>query len=150
MASAELRAARIEWPTSSKHRWLIRSTAASAPQDVLQGLVYFDLPVPAGRSELQVICEASDGSEAVQLAEELKPDLVVLDIGLPKLNGIEAARRIRQLSPNSKIIFLSQNNSLEVVQEALSTGALTYAEKAHAGSELLSAVNAVLTGVAEC
>jgi DNA-binding NarL/FixJ family response regulator len=98
-----------------------------------------------GRSELQVICEASDGSEAVQLAEELKPDLVVLDIGLPKLNGIEAARRIRQLSPNSKIIFLSQNNSLDVVQEALSTGALTYVEKAHAGSELLSAVNAVLT-----
>jgi len=98
-----------------------------------------------GRPELQIICEASDGSEAVQRAEELKPDLIVLDIGLPKLNGIEVARRILQLSPNSKIIFLSQNNSLEFVQEALSAGALAYVEKEHAVSELLSAVDAVLT-----
>jgi DNA-binding NarL/FixJ family response regulator len=98
------------------------------------------------RPELGVICEASDGSEAVQKAEELKPDLILLDIGLPKLNGIEAARRIRQLSPGSKIIFLSQDNSLDVVQEALSTGALAYVHKAHAGSELLPAVEAVLRG----
>jgi len=98
------------------------------------------------RPELQVICEASDGSEAVQKAEELKPDLILLDIGLPKLNGIEAARRIRQLSPGSKIIFLSQDNSLDVVQEALSTGALAYVHKAHAGSELLPAVRAVFRG----
>ena len=75
------------------------------------------------RPEWQVICEASDGSEAVQKAEELKPDLILLDIGLPTLNGIEVARRIRQLSPNSKIVFLSQDNSLDVVQVALSTGA---------------------------
>ena len=75
------------------------------------------------RPEWQVIAEASDGSEAVQKAEELKPDLILLDIGLPKLNGIEAARQIRQRSPSSKIIFLSQNNDLDVVQAALSTGA---------------------------
>jgi DNA-binding NarL/FixJ family response regulator len=98
------------------------------------------------RPELQVICEASDGSEAVQKAEELKPDLILLDIGLPKLNGIEAARRIRQLSPNSKIIFLSQDNSPEVVQAALSTGALGYVYKAYARGDLLPAVDAVLRG----
>ncbi len=68
------------------------------------------------RPELQVICEVSDGLEAVQKADELKPDLILLDIGLPKLNGIEAARRIRQLSPSSKIINLSQDNSLEGVR----------------------------------
>ena len=85
-----------------------------------------------GKPELQVVCEASDGSEAVQKADDLKPDLIVLDIGLPKLNGIEAARRIRQLSPNSKILFLSQNNDLEIVQAALDTGALGYVHKMNA------------------
>ena len=98
------------------------------------------------RPELQVVCEASDGSEAVQLADDLKPDLIVLDIGLPKLNGIEAARRIRQLSPNSKIIFLSQNNSREIVQAALGTGALGYVCKVKAQEELLAAIDAVLLG----
>jgi DNA-binding NarL/FixJ family response regulator len=75
------------------------------------------------RPEWQVIAEAADGPEAIQKAEELKPDLIVLDIGLPKLNGIEAARQIRQLSPSSKILFLSQNNDLDVVRAALSMGA---------------------------
>ena len=98
------------------------------------------------RPEWQVIAEASDGSEAVQKAKELKPDVVLLDIGLPKLNGIEAARRIRQLSPSSKIVFLSQNNDLDIVQAALSTGALGYVHKTDARSELLPAVDAVLRG----
>jgi CheY-like chemotaxis protein len=98
------------------------------------------------RPELQVIAEAPDGSEAIQKAEELKPDLIVLDIGLPKLNGIEAARRIRQLSPSSKIIFLSQYNSLDVVQAALGTGALGYVRKTDARRDLLLAVGAVLHG----
>jgi CheY-like chemotaxis protein len=88
----------------------------------------------------------SDGLEAVQKTQELKPDLILMDIGLPKLSGIEAARRIRQVSPNSKIIFLSQDNSLDVVQEAFSTGALAYVHKARAGSDLLPAVEAVLRG----
>jgi len=96
--------------------------------------------------EWQVIAEAEDGLEAIQKAEELKPDLIVLDIGLPRLNGIEAARRIRQLSPRSKIVFLSQNNSLDVVQTALSTGARGYVHKSDAGYELLPAVDAVLRG----
>ena len=99
------------------------------------------------RPEWQVIAEASDGLEAVQrAAEELKPDLILLDIGLPKLDGIEAARRIRQCSPSSKIIFLSQNRDLDVVRAALSTGALGYVLKTDAGRELLSGVDAVLGG----
>ena len=98
------------------------------------------------RPDCQVIAEASDGLEAVQKAEDLKPDLVLLDIGLPKLDGIEAARQIRQRSPSSKIVFLSQNNDLDVVRAALGTGALGYVRKIDAGRELLPAVDAVLRG----
>jgi len=96
--------------------------------------------------ELEFICELSDGLTAVQKAEELNPDLILLDIGLPTLNGIEAARQIRKLVPRAKIIFLSQESSDDVVQEALSLGALGYVVKALAGSELMPAVNAVLEG----
>ena len=95
---------------------------------------------------LQVICEVFDGLEAVHKAEELKPDLILLDIGLPTLNGIEAARQIRQLAPDSKIIFLSQEFSAEVVEEALRLGAWGYVPKTRAGSDLLPAVEAVLSG----
>jgi DNA-binding NarL/FixJ family response regulator len=98
------------------------------------------------RPQWQIIAEVSDGSEAVQKAEELKPDLILLDIGLPKLNGIEAARRIRRYSPGSKIVFLSLNNDLDVVRAALSTGALGYVLKIDAQSALLPAVEAVLRG----
>jgi DNA-binding NarL/FixJ family response regulator len=96
------------------------------------------------RAELHVISEVSDGLEAVQKALELQPTLIVLDIGLPSLNGIEAARRIRELSPKSKILFLSQESSAGVVQEALCLGALGYVVKAYAAIDLLLAVEAVL------
>ena len=98
------------------------------------------------RPESQVIAEASDGLEAVQKAEDLKPDLILVDIGLAKLNGIEAARRIRQRSPSSKIVFLSENNDLAVIRAALGTGALGYVRKIDAGRELLLALDAVLRG----
>ncbi len=98
------------------------------------------------RPGCQVIAEASDGPEAVQKAEDLKPDLILLDIGLPKLNGIEAAWRIRQLSPGSKIVFLSQHNDLDIVRAALGTGALGYVRKTDARRELLPAVDAALLG----
>jgi CheY-like chemotaxis protein len=98
------------------------------------------------RPQWQIIAEVSDGSEAIQKAEELNPDLILLDIGLPKLNGIEAARQIRQFSPNSRIVFLSQNNDSDIVRAALSTGALGYVHKTDAQSELLPAVDAVLRG----
>ena len=98
------------------------------------------------RPEWQVVAETSDGLEAVQKVEELKPDLILLDIGLPKLNGIEAAGRIRQLSPNSRIVFLTQYNDRDVVRAALSTGALGVVHKTDAGGELLAVVDAVLRG----
>jgi DNA-binding NarL/FixJ family response regulator len=100
----------------------------------------------AERRDVQVICEASDGLEAVHKAEELKPDLILLDIGLPTLNGIEAARQIRQLCPESKIIFVSQESDADIVQEALSFGALGYVVKTMAGGELLTAIKAVCGG----
>ncbi|MFZ0521919.1 MAG: response regulator transcription factor [Candidatus Acidiferrales bacterium] len=98
------------------------------------------------KSGLQIVGETADGLEAVQKAEELQPDLVVLDIGLPSLNGVEAARRIRKLSPESKILFVSQETSGDVVQATLALGASGYVVKTHAGSELLAAVAAVLEG----
>jgi DNA-binding NarL/FixJ family response regulator len=96
------------------------------------------------RPELEIICEASDGLDAVQKAEELRPDVVLLDIGLPKLNGIEVALRIRELSPQSAVLFVSQESSTEVLQGALATGAKGYVLKMDAGKELLTAVDAVL------
>ena len=96
------------------------------------------------RPDLHLIGEVSDGLQAVQKALELQPDLIVLDIGLPGLNGIEAARRIRKLSSKSTILFLSQESSADVVQEALCLGALGYVIKAYAASDLLAAVEAVL------
>ena len=96
--------------------------------------------------ELQIVCEVSDGLESVQKAEELQPDLVLLDIGLPSLNGIEAAQRIRKLSPKSKILFVSQETSTNVVQGALASGGSGYVLKMNARKELLTAVNAVLGG----
>jgi DNA-binding NarL/FixJ family response regulator len=100
----------------------------------------------AERPDVQVIGEVSDGLEAVHRAEELKPDLILLDIGLPTLNGIEAARQIRQLCPESKIIFVSQESDPDIVQEALSFGALGYVVKTIAGGELLTAIKAVCGG----
>jgi DNA-binding NarL/FixJ family response regulator len=98
------------------------------------------------KPEWRIVGEASNGLEAVQKSEGLQPDLIVLDIGLPKLNGIEAARRIRKLRPESKILFLSQETSADIVQETLDLGAVGYVAKAYAGSELLVAMETVCGG----
>jgi CheY-like chemotaxis protein len=97
-------------------------------------------------SELRVIGEASDGPEAIERANTLQPDLILLDIGLPTLNGIEAARRIREVSPASKILFVSENRCPDIAEAALSTGADGYVVKSDAASELLPAIDAVLRG----
>jgi CheY-like chemotaxis protein len=98
------------------------------------------------RPRLQVVCEVSDGLIAVQKAAELKPDLILLDIGLPTLNGFEAARRILVLAPESKIIFSSQQTSPDFVQEAMELGAWGFVFKTHAERDLLLAIDAVLSG----
>ena len=98
------------------------------------------------RADFQTIYEASDNLEAFQRAEELQPDLILLDIGLPGLNGIEAGRQIRKVSPHSKILFVSQDSSYDVVKEALRLGAQGYVVKADAARGLLPAVDAVLQG----
>ena len=90
--------------------------------------------------------QASDGLEAVQKVEEQRPDLILLDIGLPKLNGLEVARRVRKLPVPPRILFISQESSPEVVREALSNGALGYVHKLRAERDLLPAVEAVLIG----
>ena len=95
---------------------------------------------------LQVVGEVSDGLEAVRRAAELQPDLILLDIGLPSLGGMEAARRIRWLSPASKIIFVSLESSADIVQEALSIGAAACVMKTRVGTDLLPAVDAALDG----
>jgi CheY-like chemotaxis protein len=96
--------------------------------------------------DLQLICEVADGLEAVQKAQELQPDIILLDIGLPTLNGIEAARRIREVSPISKILFVSENRSWDIAEEALRTGAIGYVVKSNAGTELLPALKAAFEG----
>ena len=95
---------------------------------------------------LQIVGEVSDGLKAVSHAKELQPDLILLDIGLPSLDGIEAARQIRTHCPLSKIMFVTQESAAQFVQEAFRIGAMAYVTKRHARKELLAAVEAVLDG----
>ena len=97
-------------------------------------------------SRFQVVGHALDGLEAVQKAEELQPNLILLDIGLPKLNGIEAAKRIRQVAPKAKILFVSSLNSSDVAKEALRVGGNGYVVKSEVSRELLPAIESVLGG----
>jgi DNA-binding NarL/FixJ family response regulator len=96
---------------------------------------------------LHIVGEVQDGLQAVRQAEALQPDLILLDIGLPGLNGIEAARKIRDIAPSAKIVFLTQESASDVVEEAFALGAQGYVLKAQAGSELLAALEAVSLGL---
>ena len=98
------------------------------------------------RPTWRVIGQVSDGLEAVQKAQDLQPDLIVLDIGLPTINGIEAARRMRTAAPHSKILFLTQNTTPDIVEAALSTGASGYIVKSEALEELFEALETVIQG----
>ena len=98
------------------------------------------------KSDWNIVGEASDGLDAAQKAKELEPDLILLDVGLPGLNGIEVAQQISQLGLKSKILFLSGLSNQEIAQAALGTGAGGYVYKFDAGRELVSAIEAVLQG----
>ena len=95
---------------------------------------------------LELVAQVSDGLEAVQKSKELQPDLILLDIGLPLLNGIKAALRIRDVSPASKIVFVTENHDRDIAEEAFRTGATGYVIKSTAARELLPALDAVLHG----
>jgi len=95
---------------------------------------------------VRVVECASDGLEGVQRAEELQPDLILLDISLPKLNGIEVARKVRKLVPKARILFLSSNADPDVVRAAFCAGGGGYVLKADAGRGLSAGVEAVLLG----
>ena len=97
------------------------------------------------KTEFKVF-EVSDGLDAVQTAEELQPDVVLLDIGLPKLNGIEAARRIRRVAPNAKLLFVSLESSPDVIEETVRVGGHGYIHKSSAHADLVPAIEAVLAG----
>jgi DNA-binding NarL/FixJ family response regulator len=97
-------------------------------------------------SHFQIVGEASDGLEAVHMAEELRPDVILIDIRLPKMNGFHAMRRILRTVPECKIVFLTQENSADVVQEAFRLGASGYVTKVMAGTELIKALEAVSKG----
>jgi DNA-binding NarL/FixJ family response regulator len=97
-------------------------------------------------SGLQIIGEVSDGLRAVMKAEELRPDLVLLDISLPTLNGVEAASRIREAAPTTKIVFISAYQDFDALRTVLSDGAEGYVLKWEIGRELLPAIEAALCG----
>lgn len=94
----------------------------------------------------EVVGEAAEGLEAVHKADELKPDLILLDVDLPRLNGIEVARKVREVSPHSRILFVSSGTFPELARAALDTGASGYVVKFDAAVELLAAIEAVLLG----
>jgi DNA-binding NarL/FixJ family response regulator len=99
-----------------------------------------------GSPDLLVVCLVSDGLEAVRQARELQPDLIILDVDLPSLNGIDAARLIHGLCPTTKILFLSLNSDLDVVRAALGSGGHGYVLKTDALSELLVGARTVVAG----
>ena len=96
------------------------------------------------RPEWVIVCEANNGDEAVQKAVEHEPDIALLDIAMPILNGFEAAKRIQRVCPGCRIIFLTQNHDIEIVQSAIHMGAGAYVLKANALSDLSVAISAVL------
>jgi DNA-binding NarL/FixJ family response regulator len=94
--------------------------------------------------EFEIVGEGSDGLDAVEMSAQLHPDIVLLDIGLPELNGFEAAREIRKVSPASNIVFVAQTRNDDLVNEALKVGARGYVSKMEAASELVPAMKAAV------
>ena len=96
--------------------------------------------------EMEIVGELSDGTQIVQEVERLRPDVVLMDIGLASTNGIEAAKLVRECSPNTKILFVSENRSADIASKALESGGHGYLVKIDVRRELLSGIRAVLAG----
>jgi len=96
--------------------------------------------------EFEIVGEGSDGLDAIEMSAELRPDIVLLDLGLPEVNGFEAAREIRKVSPGSRIVFVSQTRNEDLVNEARRVGAQGFVSKIDAACDLVPAMNAALAG----
>ena len=96
-----------------------------------------------GRSELEVVDEASDGLEAIEKVGNLQPDVVVLDVTMPRMNGIEACRLMKQKNPGLEVLFVTQHDSPQMMREALAAGARGYVVKSNLARDLVEAVEAV-------
>ena len=129
----------MESTVTDRPVWVVVVDDSSEVRDLVISMVH-------SQPELQVVGQACDGEQAVRKIEALRPDLVLLDLGLPTLNGFEVTRIIRKTSPESKIIFVSQESSADVVEEALSLGAHGYVLKLDIASGLMEGVSAVLQG----
>ncbi len=96
-----------------------------------------------GRPEWQIVDEAADGVEAVDKANRLKPDVVVLDVSMPRMDGLEACRRIRKSVPEIEVLIVTQHDSPQMMREALGAGARGYVVKSNVARDLPAAVEAV-------
>ncbi len=115
---------------------LIRILVVDDHETVRRGICSLLRSEPA----FDVICEGADGIEAVTRAEELQPEVIVLDISMPGMNGLEAAQRIRRVSPASGIVFLSQHDTIETIREIFRIGGCGYVAKPDAAHDLVPAV----------
>jgi two-component system, NarL family, response regulator NreC len=122
----------------------IRVLVADDHTIVRQGLV----GILKASADIEVVGEAGDGAEAVEKATKLKPDVVVLDVSMPHLNGIEAARRIRDALPGTRVLVLTMHDDEEYVLKMVRAGASGYLLKDSAASELLAAIRALKAGKA--
>ena len=136
---------------------LSNQPAATLPHSKVRILVADDFDgwrvkvreILGARPDWQIIFETCDGFEAVQKTLELRPDVVLLDLAMPSLHGIEAAERILKYAPDTKIIFLTQNPNTEIRNAALATGAKGYVLKFESAKTLILAISATLGEVSE-
>ncbi len=96
--------------------------------------------------DMQVVGEAADGREAVEGVAEMQPDVVVMDISMPELNGVDATRELQELAPDVRVLILSMHGTSEHVRRALDAGAVGYVRKESAGGEIIDAVRTVAGG----
>jgi len=118
---------------------MLRILVADDHEVVRRGLI----GLLRGQNDWDVCGEASNGREAVEKAQQLRPDVVILDVGMPTLNGLEATRQILKTNPHTKILILTLHDSDQVMQEVLNAGARGFLSKSDAARDLVAAVAAL-------